>query len=153
MKKHSIIIGIIGIILVCVITTGCIFYNLVDAKEFKSHFEDLGYTITSNKDDIYNSTTYYVASKEDSTYDIEYYEFKDETDAKKAYQNFKENISNFITSEAQNQETTGAVFSKIVSVSEKEYLVFSRVKNTLIVIKGTNDVSEEINNLLEEIRY
>ena len=153
MKKHSIIIGIIGIILVCVITTGCIFYNLVDAKEFKSHFEDLGYTITSNKDDNYNSTTYYVASKEDSTYDIEYYEFKDETDAKKAYQNFKENISNFITSEAKNQETTGAVFSKIVSVSEKEYLVFSRVKNTLIVIKGTNDVSDEINSLLEEIRY
>ncbi len=153
MKKHSIIIGIIGIILVCVITTGCIFYNLVDAKEFKSHFEDLGYTITSNKDDDYNSTTYYAASKEDSTYDIEYYEFKDETDAKKAYQNFKENISNFITSEAKNQETTGAVFSKIVSVSEKEYLVFSRVKNTLIVIKGTNDVSDEINSLLEEIRY
>ena len=153
MKKNSIFIGIIGVILICAITTGCIFYNLLEAKEFKEHFEDLGYTVTTAEDNNYNSTTYYVASKEDSSYNIEYYEFKEETDAKKAYQKYKENIGNYITSQAQNKETTGAVFSKIVSVSENEYIIISRVKNTLIFINGTNDVSEEIDNILKEIRY
>ena len=153
MKKNSIIIGIIGVILICLVTTGCIFYNLVDASEFKSHFEELGYTVTSSENKDFNYKTYYIASKEDLAYKIEYYEFEDEVTAKKAFQNFKTNIGNYITSQAQNKETTGAVFTKIVSVSEKEYIVISRVKNTLIVIKGTNDVSDEIDSILEEIRY
>ena len=94
-----------------------------------------------------------VASKDDQEYKILYYEFDKEVDAKKAYQDYKENISDYITSTSQNQEKTGAVFSKITAVSEKEYIVISRVKNTLIFIAGTNDVSKDIDKILDDIRY
>ena len=153
MKNKSILIGFLGVIVICAITTGCIFYNLLDSKEFKSHFEDLGYSITTNEEPKYTADTSYVATKDGSNYDIEYYEFDTEVNAKKAYQNYKENISDYITSKAENTETTGAVFSKIITVSDNEYIIISRVKNTLIFIAGTNDVKEEIDDLLTEIKY
>ena len=137
MKKNSIIVGLIGIVLICIITTGCIFYNVLDSKEFKSHFEDLGYSISSEEDTEYNSTSHYIAKKDDVSYSIEYFEFKDEIEAKKAYQSFKNNLVNYITSTSNNKITTGAVFTKLVAVSEKEYIVISRVKNTLIFNNGT----------------
>lgn len=153
MNKKSIIVGILGIIVICAITTGCLFYNLLDAKEFKSHFEDLGYTIVKNEEDDVDAETSYIASKDDVEYQIKYFEFEEEVDAKKLYQHYKENLGSYITSKPQNKETTGAVFSKVVSVSEKEYIVISRVKNTLIFINATNDVSDDIDKILEDIRY
>lgn len=153
MNKKSIIVGVLGIIVICAITTGCLFYNLLDAKEFKSHFEDLGYTVVKNDDDDVEAETSYIASKEDADYRIKYFEFEEEVEAKKLYQHYKENIGSYITSKSENQETTGAVFSKIVAVSEKEYIVISRVKNTLIFINATNDVSNDIDKILEDIRY
>ena len=153
MKNKSVLVGLVGIVLICVITTGCIFYNVLNASEFKEHFEDLGFTISDSEEGKYESETYYVASSEDKTYKVEYYAFDTEVNAKKAYQNFKENIASYITSTSQNHETSGAVFTKIVAKSDNEYIVISRVKNTLIFIAGTNDVSDDIDKILEDIRY
>ena len=153
MKNKSIFLGLIGIVLICIIATGCIFYNVLDPEDFKKHFEDLGYTISDKETGKYEANTYLVAKKDDSSFDILYYEFDTEVDAKKAYQDYKENIGNYITSNSKNKETSGAVLTKIVAVSDKEYIVISRVKKTLIFIAGTNDVSGEIDNILEEIKY
>ena len=151
--RKSILLGIL-IIIAVVLLTGCeLFYNLVDHEEFKEHFGALGYTVSNDEEGLYDSKSYLVASKEDVPFKIEYYEFEDEKDAQKAYKEYKDNIGNYIKTDSKNKETKGAVFTKIVAVSEEEYIVISRVKNTLIVIKGTNDVSEEIDSILEEIRY
>lgn len=149
--KNGILLGILIIAVVC-LTTGC-FYNLVDSKTFKDHFAALGYTVSDSEEARYEADTYLVASKSDVPYAIEYYEFKDEIEAKKVYEKYKDSIIEFISSTSDNTETTGAVFSKTVAVSEKEYIVISRVKNTLIFINGTNDYSKEIDKLLEDIEY
>lgn len=150
-NKKSVILGVLLAVIVC-LTTGC-FYNLVDSKTFKEHFSALGYTISDNEEAKYEADKYLVATKSDVPYDIEYYEFKDETEAKKVYEKYKDRIIDYITSTSDNTETTGAVFSKTIAKSEKEYIVISRVKNTLIFIDGTNDYSKEIDKLLEDIEY
>ena len=152
MKNKSVLLGLLIIVVVSLLT-GCGFYNLLDTKEFSEHFGALGYTIDSNVDGLYESKEYVVASKSDMPFKIEYYEFEDEVEAKKVYKKYKSSISEYITSTSQNQETTGAVFTKTVAESEKEYLVMSRVKNTLIFIEGTVEFKDEINKLLEDIRY
>ena len=48
-NNKSIILGILIIILVCIITVGCGFYNLLKPKDFKEHFGALGYTIMNLK--------------------------------------------------------------------------------------------------------
>ena len=153
MNKKSVILGII-ILFVVILTTGCVFYNVVDSEEFKNHFTALGYTISDTETPKYDTgKTYLVASKDDVPYKIEYYEFDSEVEAKKVYEKYKKSIVEYITSDSKNHETTGAVFSKTTADSEKEYIVMSRVKSTLIFIAGTQDYKTEIDNVLDEIRY
>ncbi len=152
MKNKSVMLGIL-IMVVVVLATGCGFYNLLESSEFKDHFGALGYTVVDSEEGKYESQEYLVASKDDVPFKIEYYEFDEEIEAKKVYTKYYDSISEYITSDSKNKETTGAVFSKTVAVSENEYIVISRVKNTLIFISGTNDYSKEIDKLLEDIEY
>lgn len=153
MNKKSIILGVIMILSV-LLTTGCLFYNVLEPKDFKDHFTALGYTISDSETPKYDTgKTYLVASKEDVPYKVEYYEFDTEINAKKVYEKYKKAIVEYITSDSQNHETTGAVFSKTDANSEKEYIVISRVKNTLIFVAGTQDYKTDIDNLLEEVKY
>ena len=153
MKNKSVILGILIIVVVSLVTTGCGFYNLLDTQEFKEHFGALGYTTTDTEEGLYESKTSVVASTEDMPFKIEYYEFEDDVEAKKVYKKYKDSIADYITTDSENLETTGAVFSKTVAESEKEYIVMSRVKNTLIFIAGTTELKTEIDNLLEDIKY
>ena len=152
-NNKSVILGIIIIVVVCIITVGCGFYNLLEPKDFKEHFVALGYTVSDNVTPKYDADTYLVASKDDVPFKIEYYEFENEKDAKKIYKKYKDSISEYITSDSKNQESTSAVISKIVAVSDNEYIVISRVKNTLIFIAGTKDYKSEIDELLENVKY
>jgi len=153
MKNKSVILGILIIVVVSLMTTGCGFYNLLETQEFKEHFGALGYTTTDSEEGKYESKTYVVATKEDMPFKIEYYEFENDVEAKKVYKKFKDSIVDYITTDSKNLETTGAVFSKTVAESENEYIVMSRVKNTLIFIAGTVEFKEEIDTLLEDIKY
>lgn len=153
MNKKSIIFGII-ILVIVIFTTGCVFYNVLKVDDFKNHFTALGYKISDTETPKFdNAKTYLVATKEDVPFRVEYYYFETEVAAKKTYEKFKKAISDYITSDSENTEKSGAVFSKTVANSEKEYLVISRVKNTLIFIAGTQDYKTEINNLVEEVKY
>lgn len=152
MKNKSVLFGILIIVLVS-FATGCVFYNLVDSAEFKNHFGALGYAVSDTEEGKYEADTYLVATKEDVPFKIEYYEFKDDTEAQKVYKKYKDNIVEYITTDSKNEETKGAVFTKTIAVSENEYIVISRVKNTLIFIAGTNDYAKEIDKLLEDIKY
>ena len=153
MKNKSVILGILIIVVVSLMTTGCGFYNLLETQEFKEHFGALGYTTTDSEEGKYESKTYVVATKEDMPFKIEYYEFENEVEAKKVYKKYKDRIVDYITTDSKNRETTGAVFSKTVAQSEQEYLVMSRVKNTFIFIEGTVEYKDEIDTLLEDIKY
>ena len=152
MNKKSIILGI-AIIVVVILATGCGFYNLLKPEDFKNEFTAVGYTISDSEESEYEADSYLVATKSDVPFKIEYYSFKNEVEAKKVYEKYKKNIVKYITTDSKNKETTGAVFSKTVAVSTNEYIVISRVKNTLIFIAGTNDYSKEIDKLLENIKY
>lgn len=152
MKKKILFLGIL-VTSVLFLATGCMFYNLMKSEDFKNHYTALGYTISENETGKYESKNYLVASKDDVPFKIEYYEFEKEVDAKKVYEKYKKDIVSYITSDSKNHETSGAVFSKTVATSEKEYLVISRVKNTLIFIAGTIDYKTEIDKLVEDVKY
>jgi hypothetical protein len=152
MKNKSVLLGIL-IIVIVIFVAGCGFYNLLLKDDFQKHFEDLGYTISDKEMPPYETKSYLVATKEEVPYKIEYYEFDNEINAKKVYEKYKKNIANYITTDSTNKETTGAVFAKTVAVSTDEYIIISRVKNTLIFIAGTNEYSKDIDKILEDIKY
>lgn len=153
MKNKSVILGILIIVVVCLVTTGCGIKSAISTEEFKQHFGALGYTTSENEETLYESKTYVVASKSDVPYKIEYYEFEEEVDAKKIYKKYEDNIADYLTTTSQNLTTTGALFTKFVATSDNEYIIISRVKNTIIFIAGTVGYKEEIDTLLEDINY
>lgn len=157
MKKKGVIFGVLLVGIVIIIVVGFVivkhFYNLLDSKEFTEHFTKLGYTISDKEKGEFDSEKYLVASKSDVTYKIEFYEFKDEIEAKKTYKKFKKNIVNYITTDSKNRETVGAIQSKTIAKSDNEYIVISRVKNSIIFIAGTKEYENEIDKLLKDIKY
>ena len=152
MKNKSMIIGILMIVVVCLITTGC-FYKTLNKEEFSEHFTALGYTINDKAEAKYEAPTYLVASKNDVPYKFEYYEFDTEVDAKKVYEKYKKSIGDYITTDSKNEERSNVAFSKTTAVSDNEYIIISRVKKTLIFIATTKEYQSEVDKVLEEIKY
>ncbi len=153
MKDKSVILGIVIIIIVIFATTGCIFYHVEKPEDFKKTFGDAGYTIVDTNNGKYESKVYLEATKEDIPFVISYYEFDTEVEAQKAYKKYTLDIVSYITSDSSNTENTGAVFSKTVAVSQNEYIVISRVKNTLIFIPGLKEYKNDIDTILKSIKY
>lgn len=151
-SNKSVMLGLL-IIIVVSFATGCLFYNLLEPKDFKDHFSALGYTISDTEEGKYESKSYLVATKEDMPFKIEYYEFDNDNSAKIAYKKYEKEIPLMISTDSTNNETSGAFMTKMVVKSEKEYIIISRVKNTLIFIQGTTEYENEINTLLDDIKY
>ena len=152
MKNKSVLLGIL-IIIVVIFATGCMF-DYLKAQDFKEHFGALGYTISDKEEPKYDTgNSYLVATKEDMPFKIEYYEFDEEVEAKKAYEKYKDDIVKYITKSTKNKEVYGNFYKKTVAESEADYIVISRVKNSLIFIDAENAYKAEIDKLLEDIEY
>ena len=155
-QNRSIMLGIIIIIIVIIASTGCAFYKSLNADDFKNQFAAIGYTIDKDQEAEYSDykiTSYQEASKEDMPFKVIYYEFENEIEAQKVYQKYKTNLANYLTTSSKNTETTGAVFTKMVATSEGEYIVISRIKNTLIFVPGLKDYKSTIDEMLVNIGY
>lgn len=152
MNKKSVLLGIIIVLVTC-LTTGCIFYNYLEPKDFKEQFSARGYTVEKIDKADYEADYISKATKEDVPYEVLYYQFATESDAKKAYKEYKSNLSNIITSDSKDVESKSSVLSKYVCKSDKEYIIISRVKNSLIYISTTVEYENEINDILTDIKY
>lgn len=152
MNKKSIVLGLLIIVVSC-LTTGCLFYNYLEPGDFKDQFSARGYTVTKVDEADYEAKYISKATKEDVPYEVLYYQFDNEKDAKKAYKDYKDNLSNLITTNSKDTESNGAVLSKYVCKSENEYIIISRVKDTLIFINTTKDYQNEVDEILEDIQY
>ena len=156
MKNKKLIFILIGIVLVGVAAIFLMFKlfdNSMTPEEFKNHLAALGYEVTEQTSPVDNTLTYMVATKSDVTYNVEYFDFKNEVEAKKYYKSLKKNLINYITSTTQDSETNGNIFSKQISISETDYVVISRIKKTLIFIDGTSDFQSDIESLLKKLKY
>lgn len=152
MNKKSVILGLIIVLVTC-LTTGCIFYNYLEPDDFKDQFGARGYTV--EKTTVDGSKAEYIskATKEDVPYEIYYYKYKSEKDAKSAYKEFKNNLTNIITSDSNDQEAKSSVLAKYICKSDNEYIVISRVKDTLIYVSTTVEYEKSINEILEDLDY
>ena len=152
MNKKSILLGLIIIVVTC-LTTGCLFYNYLEPNDFKEQFSARGYTVEKIDKADYEADYISKATKEDVPYEVLYYQFESESDAKKAYKSYKENLSNIITSDSSDVESKSSVLSKYECKSDNEYIIISRVKDTLIYVSTTVEYEKELDDILEDIRY
>ena len=151
-QNKGIFIGI-SIIISVLLVVGCTNHKALDKDSFKREFGAIGYTVNNTCEKDYDSKEFLCATKNDVPFKVYFYEFENDNEAETIYEKYKSNISNFITTTSENKETKGSYFVKTVAISEDEYIVISKLKNTLIFIAGTKDYSNEINKILENIHY
>ncbi len=166
MKKGAIIALIVFIVIVVVAVSailGTMFFILLNkekpsitASDFKNFMEQKEYTIedANNQFSQYDYIEQvYLAINKDKTYQVEFYEFSDDTYATGFYNN---NKARFEASKgAISAETSVNLkkYSKYTLDSNGKYMVVSRIKNTVIYINANSSYKNEIKAVLNELGY
>lgn len=143
------------ILVVMIFTLSACVKKEISTDKFKDFFETKEFSVTDVtsklKDEGIKSSL--VAVKNDDAYQIEYFVFKKESDAKI---NFQMNKNKFIeekSGSAAIKDIDTRNHQKYAQTSLDIYSVIVRTDNTLIYIKTSADYKIEINELLEEIGY
>lgn len=167
MKKPVIIAIVIAVILVLILGI-IIFTNVVNkgilsknekamtATEFKNSMENKGYIlmdVTSQFANNENIKQAYIATNNDYSYRIEFYEIANDDHAKAFYNN---NKSNFESSKTEADNETNVDLensSKYTLSSESKYSVVSRKNNTVIYINANTTYKDTTDDILKELGY
>lgn len=166
--KKSVIIGIVIAVIVVVIVGAIIIANLVNkgiigkndaietAIDFKSSMENKGYIlmdVTSQFANNENIKQAYIATNNDYSYRIEFYEIANDDYAKTFYNN---NKTNFESSKKESDDETNEDLeksSKYTLSTESKYKVVCRRRNTVIFVNTDNKYKDTTNDILKELGY
>ncbi len=158
----AILITIAVLFLVVVVGIVLLFTNLnkpkpsITADQFRNIMKGKDYTIL-DANDQFSQYDYikqvYLAIDPNLNYQIEFYELSDEENAISFYNN---NASIFQSSKGSASAETsvnGKNYSKYTLSSNGEYMVVSRINNTVIYIDADDTYRDEIKSELQELGY
>lgn len=128
----------------------------ITVEEFKSTMQDKGYTIIDAKKQFENYDyikSAYIAMSSNGEYQIEFYKMSDEKNAT----NFYEHNKSKFESSASSPESTSYInmnkYSKCTILANGDYMVVSRIKDTVIYLNVDARYKNQIKDLLKEIGY
>lgn len=162
MKKPVIIAIVIAVILVLILGI-IIFTNALNnnkqamtATDFKNSMENKGYIlmdVTSQFANNENIKQAYIATNNDYSYRVEFYETANDDYAKTFYSNNKANFESSKTETDNETNTDLEQSSKYTLSSEDKYKVVSRKNNTVIYINANSSYKDTTNDILNELGY
>lgn len=134
--------------------------RMLTAEEFKEKMEQRGLLLTDPQEEQTEQEinyTYmdqvYVASSEDAKYQIKFYECKDEVYAKAFYMNIKDRMEKAKKNVYTQRNVDLSNRAKYELNSSGNYMVVSRIGNTVLQANVKPEYKEEIQKILEEIQY
>lgn len=165
MKKSTKIIIIVAVIVAVIIAAIGVFAIIkivgpkdpISAEEFKEKMEDKNFVITDANDqfigqgDIFNQI--YVAYTYDDDYQIEFYDFKNDENAEKFFNKNKSIFEAEKDSTIIETNTSGSNSAKYTLTCNGEFMVVSRIANTVIFLRVDDENKSEIQDILKELGY
>lgn len=162
MKKSIVIISIVLLLLVTV-AAGFTAFSLMNkekdsitAEEFKTIMQDKGYLIadaTSQFSEYDYVSKVYLATTSDKLYQIEFYTLSDDSSAtyffntnKTLFEQNKTSVSTSTSSEFSNH-------AKYTLTSNNEYMVVSRINNTVVYANVDEQHKDAVKDILKELGY
>lgn len=166
MNKKSIIIIVLCIALILCLIIGITIFKMVSsitqdkesitASEFYDKMEDKGYYLqdATNQFSAYDYIKQvYLALESDNKYQIEFYEFSDESYAMSFYENNKSIFESSKANSASNTNVNLKNSSKYTLSSNGSYKSLSRIDNTLIYIDIDSEYEDEVKDILKDLGY
>lgn len=143
----------LALIVISILTTGCMTREVLKANDFKTNLEKRGFTVLDKTSTQRNQSikSYYIATNSKKTYSIEYYELDNEMSSQGIYLKYKESM--IATGAQVSTEINLGNSSKYVDNYNGKYRVASRISNTVIWVDAKVEYQEEIKALLKEIGY
>ena len=168
MNKKTIIIIILLIILILGLIVGGTIFSIkklstimedkesITASEFYDKMEDKGYYLqdATNQFSAYDYIKQvYLALESDNKYQIEFYEFSDESYAMSFFENNKSIFESSKGNSASNTNINLENSSKYTLSNNGSYKSLSRIGNTLIYIDIDSQYKDEVKDILEYLGY
>ncbi len=154
MKK--ILFGFSLCLFVLVLFTGCFSKKVITAEQFKSKMEEKG-LLVKDKTEEFSKTNYinkvYFAIDIDNTYEIEFYEMKDNSNAKSTFNDKKDAIESSNKVVSTKFENNGTNYNKLVITTSDKYILITRVKNTFLSVNVAKKNKSVIKDYVDYLGY
>lgn len=137
--------------------TGCFSKKPISSDQFKSFMEKNKFVITdaTNQFSSYDFVKkVYVASEKNYSYQIEFFEFAGDANARAAYNANKSNFESFknsVSKESIKIETND--YSKYQNISNGKYMLTIRAKNIVLFVNASDKYSKEIKSVIKNLGY
>lgn len=142
--------------LLAVITlSGCMKKDVITTEKFKSEATELGYNIYDITDQFgdYEYVKEVTIAMKNNDYQVEFYVFESDKDAKQAFERNKE----FFDSQKEGTYSDGQKnmvnYSTYRVSSNNEYMYVSRVENTLLYLHIPDTYKKEATTLIDKLGY
>ncbi|PRR79712.1 hypothetical protein [Clostridium vincentii] len=151
MKKR--ILGVLLVVGMLLVLSGCSKKEAVTADGFKSTMEDAGYTITDSTKQFEGQPVDSVQLAVKDEYQIEFFVVPTVDQAQNAYNQNKSNFEKAETSSSLMKSVEMKNFSYYAMTSGGIYYVVSRVDNTFIYVHAPEIYKDEISDIISELGY
>ena len=128
----------------------------IDAEKYKTIMEEKGYSVvdaTSQFAEYNYVKKSYIATPEDRSYQIEFYELSDNDYAMKFFDSNKSIFEVSKSDKSVSKKQNGKNYSKYTISANERYNVVSRIDNTVIYVSVTDNHKDTIKDILKEIGY
>ena len=153
MKMKKIVLGLflIGITL---LLTGCEKKKPITVEDFTKAVEQKEYKIVERRllSDYPETNTIVSAEIKENNY-IELFDIKTEEDAKNFFTTNKNHYEKEYKVKTITTENTGINYNKYTLTVKNNYIVISRINNTVIIVEADKNNKKEVKNFLKEIGY
>lgn len=135
---------------------GCAKKDPVTSQVFDDTMTQSGYTIKDIKEqysDLDFITEAYLAVDETESYQIEFYVLSDKDRAVKMFEGNKQNFEENKDASHLSTSVSAGNHGKYTLTADGEYVLISRIDNTLIFAKTSADYKDAVNTAVEALGY
>lgn len=156
MKKIKIVM-VFSLLLTVFLLTGCFNKKPISADQFRSVMESNKFKITDATHQ-FSSFSFvkkvFVASEQNYKYQIEFFEFSGDVNAKAAFDSNKSNFESFKNSVSKERiEINGKDYNKYQIISNGKYMLTIRAKNIVLFVNASDKYSKEIKGYIKKLGY
>lgn len=153
-KVWPVCILVIFIVITCLILFFVNHKSVANINKFHKEMESQQYIVkditSSYKNDL-NIIKVINAIKNDYTYQISFFEYNNEENAKLGYSHNLKNLETYKTSNNNSEKkTSNSHYEKCELITGQKYRILYRNKNNVIFVDGNIGLKDEINNVLSK---
>lgn len=147
MKRFS---KILVFVLITLVLGACGDKKSLKPSEVTKKLSDNGFSVIDVTSQMEDKSISYVSSANNGKFQIEYYVFANEKDAKEAYKNNKESFEN---NKTKGKESKGKSYEKYTQQLSDTYNLITRVDNTLLYSSVNIEYKKDLNKVIKDLGY